>query len=165
MKPIRGLASNSAGWVFRMLVFVATLLLAGHAVAAVTTYDCTEGLDMPPVVRWTRVLVDAGVAAHTQGVSIAPAGDGSGNFLVTGSAWTDAGEDEYGLVVKMDTSGTILDAATFFDSAHPNGVYAINPAYNASQVLEGYIAAGFKSVTHIRRPGLTTGGSNLTPGC
>ena len=52
-----------------------------------TTYDCTEGLYMPPVVRWTRVLVDAGVAAHTQGVSIAPAGDGSGNFLVTGSAW------------------------------------------------------------------------------
>ena len=136
-----------------MLVFVATLLLAGHAVAAVTTYDCSGELDLPAAVQWVRVLVDSGAAAHTQGMAITPAGDGSGRFLVTGSAWSDADDTEYGLVVKMDPSGNILDAATFYDGAHPNGIYAISPTYNASQVLDGYIAAGFKSVTH-KAPGI-----------
>jgi PKD repeat protein len=110
---------------------------------------------LPPVVRWAKVLVDSGNAAHTQGVSIAPAGDGSGAFLVTGSAWTDTGEREYGLVVKMNPSGGILDHATFFDIFHENGIYGIKPTYNASQVFDGYIAAGFKEVSH-KAPGEDT---------
>lgn len=68
---------------------------------------------MPGAVIWTRMIVDSGQAAHTMGVSIAPAGDGSSDFLITGSAQTDASDDEYGLVVKMDLSGNMLDNATF----------------------------------------------------
>ncbi len=137
---------------YYLILFQGIFLTAAGVRADVTEYECSQGLSMPAVVQWTRILVDSGQASHTQGVSISSDAGGTDGFLITGSAWTDEGDDEYGLVVRMTQGGGIASSASFFDASHENGIYSISPVYNASHVLEGYIAAGFKTQTH-KAPG------------
>lgn len=152
MKSTYSLKKQPAVMIFILTFFWGLLVWTSHTLAEITVHDCSQNIGLPAVVRWARVLVDSSRAGHTQGISVAPAGDGTGAFLVTGSAWSDTNDDEYGLVIKMDQNGGILDSASYFDPDHENSLYDIQPSYNGSQILEGYISAGFKKALH-KAPG------------